>query len=77
MLRQFFRLILFLLAGLWRLFRKHPAAGIGLTGGASCGFILGFFMVECGFPGWVLPANTVAWAVATAPVVKNYLDRLK
>ena len=77
MLRQLSRLILYVLAGIKNFVFKYPGASIGFLAGGIIGFVLGLSMVKFGFPAWVLPVNTLAWAVVTAPVVKTYLDRLR
>lgn len=77
MIRQLSRLILFILMRLGGFILKHPGASLGFAGGALIGFVLGSSMVRFGFPGWVLPVNTLMWAVATAPVVRNYFQRLR
>lgn len=56
---------------------KYPGASVGLISGALIGFVLGLSMVRFGFPGWILPVNTLMWAVVAAPVVKSYLEKLK
>jgi len=56
---------------------KYPGPVIGAVIGAVIGHKLGKFMVTHGFPGWGQPAMTIAFAVKTAQVVKNYFDSLK
>lgn len=77
MIRQFFRIILCMLVSVRNFVFKYPGASLGLTIGAFIGFVLGASMVRYGFPGWVLPVQTVVWAVVMAPVVKGYLDKLR
>ena len=77
MLRPFSRLILFIIVSIKNFVFKFPGASLGFVGGVFVGFVLGFTMVRFGFPGWVLPVNTIVWAITVAPVVKNYLDGLR
>lgn len=76
MIRQFFRLILYIIVRVKNLFFKYPGASLGLMIGAFIGFVLGASMVKYGFPKWVLPVQVVVWSVFVAPVVKKYLDDL-
>ena len=66
-----------MLVGIRNLVFRHPGAALGLTIGAFIGFVLGASMVRYGFPPWVLPVQTIVWAIVMAPVVKGYLDKLK
>jgi hypothetical protein len=75
MIRQFFRLILFILVFIKDLIFKHPGI-LGFMIGSILGFIIGLFMVKYGFPLIALPINTLVWGIGIAPVVKEYLDRL-
>jgi len=76
MLRHFFRLILYVLAGAGNLISKHPGAAIGFAIGSILGFVMGLFMLRFGFPWIALPINALVWGIGIAPVVKEYLDWL-
>ena len=73
MIRQIFRFSLRLLIFLKKLVCKYPGFFIG----GVVGFVLSEWMVKYGFPKWIVPVQTLMWAVAVAPIVKTYLDRLK
>ncbi len=66
-----------MLAGIRNFVFRYPGATLGLTIGAFIGFVLGASMVMFGFPPWILPVQTIVWAVVVAPVVKGYLDKLR
>lgn len=76
MLRQISRLILFLLVKIKNLVIKYPGPTLGFVLGSIIGYILSVSMIRYGFPRWVLPVQTLAWAVVMSRKVKEYLDRL-
>jgi len=77
MLRHLFRLTLFILVLIGRVLRKHPGASVGFLIGSTIGFVMGICMVKFGFPVITIPINVLVWGIGIAPVVKEYLDRLK
>lgn len=75
MIRQFFRLLLYLLVSFKNLVFKHPGI-LGFLIGSILGFIMSLYMVRYGFPPITIPINTLVWGIAMAPVVKEYLEKI-
>jgi hypothetical protein len=69
--------MLLVLVRLKNIVAKYPGASLGFVLGAIIGCVLSVFMIRYGFPGWILPVQTLGWAVYMAPVVKKYMDGLK
>lgn len=75
--RQILRLILYVLICIKKFVSRNPGGSLGFFLGGLAGYVLSVNMIRFGFPKWVLPVQTLMWAVFVAPVVKSYIDKLK
>ena len=75
MIRQFFRLILMVLVGIKNLVFRSPGV-LGFVVGSVMGLAMGIWMVRYGFPSITIPISTLAWGIAIAPAVKEFIRKL-